>query len=149
MSGIINSHALTDKKSCINKAIQTLLMHGYAIFNIIDRGHRFAAVMRCVVPGPRMSIVRGNWVHEISVKMWNKIVQKIMQNVANVLSFYAINSDRTWFFNALTFTRSLWRCWKPRRPALVFNTSLETWRMFMHEKPCLIPILWDVTCNVL
>ena len=35
----------------------------------------------------------------------------------------------------------LGRCWKPRPPASVFNTSLGTWRMLMHEKPCLIPIL--------
>ena len=26
----------------------------------------------------------------------------------------------------------------------VFNTSLGTWRMLMHEKPCLIPILKEV-----
>ena len=30
---------------------------------------------------------------------------------------------------------------KPRPPATVFNTSNGTWRMLMHEKPCLIPIV--------
>ena len=37
-----------------------------------------------------MSIVRGNYVRETSVKRRNKIVQEIMRNVANVFSFYAI-----------------------------------------------------------
>ena len=50
------------------------------------------------------------------------------------------NSDWTWFFNALTFARSLGKCWKPRPSASVFSTSHGTWRMLMHEKPCLIPI---------
>ena len=31
--------------------------------------------------------------------------------------FLCNHSDRTWFFNALTFARSLGRCWKPRPPA--------------------------------
>ena len=30
---------------------------------------------------------------------------------------------------------------KPRPPDSVFNISLWTWRMLMHEKTCLIPIL--------
>ena len=42
------------------------------------------------MPGPRTSIVRGNCVRETSVKRRNKIVQEMMRNVANVLSFYAI-----------------------------------------------------------
>ena len=46
--------------------------------------------MRCVLPGPRTSIVRGNNVREISVKRQNKIEQEITRNVANVFSFYAI-----------------------------------------------------------
>ena len=50
--------------------------------------------------------------------------------------FLCNNIDRTWFFNALTFTRS---------PATVFNTSHGTWRMLMHEKPCLISILFRTT----
>ena len=54
--------------------------------------------------------------------------------------FLCNNSDRAWFFNALTFARSLGRCWKPRPPASVFNTSHGTCLVLMHEKPCLIPI---------
>ena len=51
------------------------------------RGHKIAAVTRCVLPCPRTSIVRGNCVRETSVKRRNKIVQEITRNVANVLSF--------------------------------------------------------------
>ena len=98
-------------------------MHGYATFN--------------------MPIVRGNCDRETSVTRRNKIVQEITQNVANIFSFLYNNSDRTCFFNALTFDRSLRRCWKPRPPASVFNTSLGTWRMLLHKKPCLIPIIAD------
>ena len=54
------------------------------------RGHRFAAITRCVLPGPRMSIVPGNYVRETSVKKRNKIVQEITRIVANVFSFNAI-----------------------------------------------------------
>ena len=94
MSHVINSRALTDEKSCINKAIHALLMYGYTTFNMIYRGHRFAAVTRCVLTGPRTSIVRGNYVRETSVKRLNKISnnakQEITRNVANVFSFYAI-----------------------------------------------------------
>ena len=64
-----------------------------------------------------------------------------MRNVANIFSFLCNNSDRTWFFYALTFARSLGRCWKSRPSASVFNISHWTWRKLMHEKPCLIPIL--------
>ena len=56
--------------------------------------------------------------------------------------FLCNNSDRTWFFNVLTFARSLGRCWKPWPPASVFNTSHGTWRMLIQEKPCLIPVLY-------
>ena len=42
------------------------------------------------MPGPRTSIVRGNYVREISIKRRNKIVQEITRNVANVFSFYTI-----------------------------------------------------------
>ena len=62
--------------------------------------------------------------------------------------FLCNNSDRIWFFSAWTFTRSLGRCWKPRPSAPVFNTSHGTWRMLMHEKPCLIPINKFVHCQV-
>ena len=53
-------------------------------------GHRNAALTKCVLPCPRMSIVRGNYVRMTSVKKQNKIVQEITRNVANVFSFYPI-----------------------------------------------------------
>ena len=37
-------------------------------------------------------------------------------------------------FHALTVARSRGRCWKPRPPASVFNTSLGNWRMLIHWK---------------
>ena len=90
MSHVVNSRALTGENPCINKAIHALLMHGYATFNMLIPGHRIAAVTRCVLPCPRMSIVRGNSVRATSVKRRNKIVQDITQNVAIVFNFYAI-----------------------------------------------------------
>ena len=65
-------------------------MHGYATFNMLIPGHRIAAITRCVLPGPRTSIVGGNRVCATSVKRRNKIVQDITQNVTNVFNFYAI-----------------------------------------------------------
>ena len=88
MPHVINSHALTGEKPCINKVIHALLMHGYATFNMTVPGH--IAVTRRVLSGPRTNIVFGNCVRETSVKRRNKIVQEITQNVANVFSFYAI-----------------------------------------------------------
>ena len=90
MPHVINSRAFTSEKPCNNKVIHTLLMHGYTTFNMIVRGDRFAVIRRFELPGPRMSIVRGNHVRETSVKRRNKIVQKITRNVANVFSFYAV-----------------------------------------------------------
>ena len=37
-------------------------------------------------------------------------MQEITRNVANVFKFLCNNSDRTWFFNALTLARTLGRC---------------------------------------
>ena len=67
-----------------------LLMHAMQLSICLYRGHRIAAVMRCVEPGPRTSIVCGNCIHKTSLKRWNKIVQEITRNVANVFTFYAI-----------------------------------------------------------
>ena len=64
-------------------------------------------------------------------------MQEITRNVANVFSFYAIIAIEHCFFNALTFAGSLARCWKPR-------PSHGTWRMLMHEKPCLNPIIFHI-----
>ena len=61
--------------------------------------------------------------------------------LSKCFQFLCNNSDQTWFFNALTFTRSLGRCWKSWPPVSVFNTSLGTWQILMHENPCLITIL--------
>ena len=88
MPHVINSCALTGEKPCINKAIHALLMHGYATFNMLIPGPQNCC--RYEMPGPRTSIVGGNYVHETSVKRRNKIVQEITRNVANALSFYAI-----------------------------------------------------------
>ena len=56
------------------------------------RGHRFEAVTKRVLPGPRTSIVHGNCIRETSVKRRNIIVQDITQNVANIFNFYAITA---------------------------------------------------------
>ena len=99
------------------------------------------------MPGPWTSIVSGNYVRDTSVKRRNKIVQEITRNVrGKCFQFLCINSDWTWFFNGLTFARSLRRCWKPRPSASVFNTSHGTLRMLMHRKPCLITIIKYACC---
>ena len=84
---IKSSCALTDEKPCINKAIHALLMHGFATFIMPVPGPQNCTVTKCILPGPRTSIVRGSCVRETSVKRRNKIVQEITQNVANVFSF--------------------------------------------------------------
>ena len=142
MSHVINSRALTGEKPCINKAIHALLMHGYATFNMI-------------VPGPQicchygMCSARPQNEHSPWKLRSRDIGEEAKQNNARnnakcsqYLLFLCNNSDRTWFFNALTSARTLGRCWKPRPPASVFNTSLGTWWILMHEKPCLIPIIY-------
>ena len=50
------------------------------------------------------------------------------------------NDDQTLFFITLTFARSR-TIEKPLPLASVFNSTLETWQMLMHEKTCLIPII--------
>ena len=90
MSHVINSRALTGEKPCINKAIHALLMHGYATFNMIVPEPQICCRYEIVLPGPRRSIVSGNFVRKTSVTRRNKIVPEIMRNVANVFSFYAI-----------------------------------------------------------
>ena len=134
---------------CINKAIHALLMHGYATFNMI-------------IPGPqiccryKMCTARPENEHSPWKLHSRDIGEKVKQNSARnnakcskCFQFLCNNSDRTWFYNALTFARPLGRCWKPRHPAWVFNTSLETWRMLMHEKTSLIPILFTKAVHLL
>ena len=53
----------------------------------------------------------------------------------------------TWLFNALTFARSLRDRLKPQPLASVFNSSLWTLTILMHEKPCLIPILYSAVLS--
>ena len=66
------------------------------------------------------------------MKRRNKIVQEIRRNVANVFTFYAIIAIEHGF--SMHYH-------SPDPLGGVFNTSHGTWRMLMHEKPCLIPIL--------
>ena len=105
------------------------------------RGHRFAAVTWCVLPGPRTSTVCETALRCIS----EKAKQSSARNNAKCskcIQFLCNNSDRTWFFNALTFARSLGRCWKPWPPASVFNTPLGTWWTLMHENH-VWSLYWD------
>ena len=98
----------------------------------------------CAQPGLGTSIVRGK---ERSCDIGEKAKQNSARNDAKCskcFQFLCNNSDRTCFFNALTFARSLGLCWKLRPSASVFNTSHGTWRMLVHEKPCLIPIKQNI-----
>ena len=107
MPQVINSRALTGKKPCINMAIHALLMHGYATFNM-------------PVSGPQ------NYCHHemCTARPLNEhcpwklrsrdIGEKAKQNSARnnakcskCFQFLCNNSDRRWFFNALTFARPL------------------------------------------
>ena len=67
-------------------------MQGYATFKFDPTGATdLLPLLDVYCQDPRMSIIRGNCVCETSVERRNKkIVQEIMQNVANVFSFYAI-----------------------------------------------------------
>ena len=87
MSHIINSRALTGEKPCINMAIHTLLMHGYATFNKIVPGPQICCRYKMCTARPKNE--HSPWKLR-SVKRRNKIVQEITRNVANVFRFYAI-----------------------------------------------------------
>ena len=65
-----------------------------------------------------------------TVFTWNILTPKLVMPVLKFKQY----RDQTWFFHALTFARSLGRCWKLRPLAAVFNTSQGTWRMLMHWK---------------
>ena len=106
MSHVINSRAFSGEKRCINKAIHAMLMHGYATFNC--NGARFAAVTRCVLPGPRTSIVRGNCVRETSVKRRNKISARNNVKCSKCFQFLCNNSDLTWFFQCINIRQVPW-----------------------------------------
>ena len=108
MSHVINSRALTDEKPCINKAIHALLMHGYATFNMIVPGPQICCRYETCTARPKNE-------HSPWILRSRDIGEKAKQNSArnNVkcskcFQFLCNNSDRTCFFNALTFARSLW-----------------------------------------
>ena len=90
MPHVINSRALTGEKTCINKAIHALLMHGYATFIM-------------PVPGPQkcchheMYTVRPQNEHSLWKMRSGDIGEKAKQHSARnnakyskVFSFYAI-----------------------------------------------------------
>ena len=116
-------------------------MHGYATFNML-------------IPGPlnccryEMCTARP-WNAHSPLKLRSRdIGEKAKQNSARKKSkcskcfqFLCNTSERTWFFNALTFARSLRGVEnRGRRPR--FSISPSGPGELMHEKPCLIPILW-------
>ena len=117
-------------------------MHGYSTFSMLIPGPQNCCGHEMCTALPQ---------NEHSPRKYRScdIGEKAKQNnernntkCSKCFQFLCNNSDWTWFFNALTFARSLGRCWKPWPSASVFNTSHGTWRMLMHEKPCLIPILY-------
>ena len=137
---VINSRALTGKKPCINKAIHMLLMHRYPTFNMLLQGPQNCCPQEMCTALPQNE-------HSPWKQRSRDIGEKAKQNSARnhvkssiFFNFYAIIVIEHDFLNALTFARSLGRCWKSRPPASVFNTSHRNWQMLMHEKPCLIPI---------
>ena len=97
MSHVINNRALTGEKQRINKAIHAFYCMATQLSICVYRGHRIGALTRCIVHGPRTSIVGRNCVRETSVKRRSKIVQEIMQNVANIFTFYAIIANEHGF----------------------------------------------------
>ena len=131
MPHVINSRALTDEKPCItcNKAIYALLMHGYATFNMIVPGPQICCRYEMCTARPSTRLIRVNRVRATSVKRQNKILQEKNAKCSQWFQFLCNNSYQTWFFNALTFARSLGRCWKLRPSVSVFNTSHGTWRV--------------------
>ena len=90
MAHVINSRALTGEKPCINKTIHALFNARLRKFQYGRKGLQICCRYEMLLPGPRTSIVRGNYVRETSVKRRKKIMQEITQNVANIFSFYAI-----------------------------------------------------------
>ena len=108
-------------------------MHGYATFNMIVPGPQICCRYEICTTLPQND--HSPWKYRS-----RDISEKAKQNSArnNVkcskcFQFLCNNSDRTWFFNALTFARSLG-----------FQHLPKIWRMLMHEKPCSIAIL----CNI-
>ena len=63
----------------------------------LEDNKQFISNIPRIVPSPRTSIAHKNCVRETLVKRPNKIVQEIMQIVANVFSFYAITAIKHGF----------------------------------------------------
>ena len=144
MPHVINSLALTGKKPCINKAIHSLLMHGYATLNMI-------------VPGPqiccRYEMFTAQPLNEHSPwKLRSRdFCEKAKQNCtrnnvkcSKCFHFLCNNSNRTWFFNAVfNICQDPWEVLKTAAFGLSFQPRFSipsihgTWHMLMHEKPCL------------
>ena len=142
MSHVISSRALTGAKLYINKAIHALLMHCYTTFNMLIPGPQNCCCHEMCTALPQNK--HSPW-KQHSRNIGEKAKHNSARNYAKCskcFQFLCNKSDRTWFFSALTFARSLGRCWKPWPLVSVFNTSHGTWRMLMHEKPCLIPIIY-------
>ena len=104
------------------------------------RGHRIAAIMRCVLPCPRTSIVCGNSVHATGEKAKHNRARNNAKS-SKCFQFLCNNSDRNMVFQCINICQVPWEVLKTRPLASVFNTYHGTWQMLMHEKPCLIPIL--------
>ena len=99
MPHVINSRASIGEKPCINKAIQMLLMHGYATFSMPVPVNSIAAITRCILLGPRMSIVHGNSVSTTSVKAKQNSARNNAK-CSKCFQFLCNNSNRTWFCSA-------------------------------------------------
>ena len=110
MSHVINSHALTGEKPCINKAIHVLLRHGYATFNMIVPGPQLCCPYEMPTAWPLNE--HNPWKLR-SRDIGEKAKQNRARNNAKCSKCFQLlcnNSDQTCFFNALTFGRSLGRC---------------------------------------
>ena len=126
MPHVINSRALTGEKLCINKAIQVLIMHGYATYNMLVLGPQICCRYEMCTAGTQNE--HSQWKLR-SRDIGEKAKQNSARNNAKCskcFQFLCNNSDRIWFFNALTFVRSLGRCWKPRPPNVnAWNTMFD------------------------
>ena len=141
MSHVINSRALTGEKPCINKAIHALLMQGHATFNMLVQGPQNCCRHEMCSARPKNE--DSPWkLHSRDIS--EKAKQNRARNNAKCtkcFQFLCNNSDRTLFFQCINIRQVPWEVLKPRLSGSVFNTSHGTWRMLMHEKTCLIPIM--------
>ena len=87
MPHIINSHALTGEKPCINKEFHSLLMHGYATFNMVIPGPQICCRYEMSTARPKNE--HSPWkLRSLNIgENAKQIVQEITRNVANVFTF--------------------------------------------------------------